>query len=182
MLNLFLLTAPLLAQSYMPNMAPSTYHPKEPVERQEKIPNYYDPNRDKLPYYTPSANQNPKQTVPLNDGQQISTLMQNFLRSVQKADLNDPYTWLTTSFFRNATSAEQFKYFINTHPALLKNKSIFVGGSDVQYDTALVYLDITDLEDKVQKFDFFLMREGNEWKILGIMAVEEPPVVTPVKK
>lgn len=179
MLKLFLLTAPLLAQSYMPNMAPSTYFPKEPVQKQEKMPNYYDPNRDKLPYYNQN---NPNPAVPLSDGQQISTLIQNFLRSVQKEDLNDPYNFLTTSFFRNATSFEQFKYFINSHPTLSKNKAIYVGGSEVQYDTAFVTLDITNLADKTEKFDFYLMRDNGEWRILGIFAPEESATVPTVKK
>lgn len=179
MLNLFLLTAPFLAQSYMPNMAPSSYQPKETVERQEKLPNYYDPNREKLPYYNQN---NPNPAVQQSDGQQISILMQNFLRSVQKDDLNDPYTWLTSPFFRNATSFEQFKYFINTHPALTKNKAIYVGNSEVQYETAIVTLDITNLEGQSEKFDFYLMRDNGEWKILGILTEETPPPAAPMKK
>lgn len=189
MLQLFMLS--LLAQTYMPNMAPSTYYPSTPVEKQEKMPHYYDPNQSKLPYYDPK---NPTRPIPptdinnpnpvpqMSDGQAIATLIQAFLRGVQSNDLQHVYDTLTQTFFRNATTFEQFKFFIMTHPTLTKQKGIYLGGSDVQYDTALVTLEITSMEDKTEKYDFYLFRDKGEWKILGILVQEPPPPPAPVKK
>lgn len=193
-------TTPLLAQSYLPNMAPSTYHPTNPIERREKFPNYYDPNRDKLPYYDPNnpatttyrpgqgsyngksfdAN-NPAPFSSSNDGQQISLLIQSFLKGIQEGNLEGVYQVDTHSFFRNASSFEQFKYFVNTHQALTKSKAIFLGGSDVQGDTAIVTLNITNLNNVTEVFDFYLLRETGTWKILGILTddLKEPPEAKP---
>jgi|GEM_PF-5773576 len=176
MLQLCLLPILAAAQTYMPNMGSSTYHPTTPIEKQQPSPNYYHPDIEKLPYYNPNnpsrpvdAN-NPEALAQATDGQQISGLMQNFIRALQQEQVPMVYESLTANLFRNVTSIEQFKFFLLTHLSLTKNRAIWVSGSEVQGDTAIVTLDITGLDNTTQKYDFYLIKEnGQLWKVLGIL-------------
>lgn len=197
MVPFFTCLIPLLAQTHLPNLSsPTTYHPTTPVDKVVKMPNYYDPNRDKIPYYNPTSPttttyrvntqttypntqsyydpNNPSPPLSSSDGQQISYLIQRFLKGILDNQLETIYQSDTHTYFRNATSFDQFKYFVTTHPALTKSKGIFLGGSNVQGDTAIVSLDITNLENNTEPFDFYLLRENGLWKILGILTNELP--------
>lgn len=185
MLQLCLLPILAAAQTYLPNMAPSTYNPTTPIEKQQSSPNYYNPNQDKLPYYNPNnpshpiEPNNPEAFGQATDGQQISGLLQNFIRALQQDQASRVYESFTTNVFRDVTSLEQFKFFLLTHLGLTKNRAIWVSGSEVQGDTAIVTLEITGLDNTTQKYDFYLMKEnGQIWKVLGILTEPLPSAET----
>ena len=134
-----------------------------------KIPAaYYDPNPgDPSSYYDPN-NPNPSKQPLRNDSDEILGLIEGQINAIQSSDLNSAYSDFTGSAFRSETSFDEFKYFITSYPIFTKTKNAYFGGVDIRGNNAMLQGMLSATDGETSKVDYYLVKEGNIWKILGM--------------
>src|SRR5262249_34694085 len=101
--------------------------------------------------------------------QEILTLIQNQINALHARDFNKAYYNFTSPQFRQTTSFEEFKYFIESFPHLNKNKNALFGNLESKPDgVTSIQGTVTSQEGETLKVEYDFIKEGNEWKILGI--------------
>jgi len=102
------------------------------------------------------------------DSAQILSLIESQINAIQKNDLISAYNDFTTGQFRNATTLDEFKYFITSYPVFTNTKNAYFGNADVKGDYATIQGTISSVQGDNSFVTYYLAREGGNWKILGI--------------
>lgn len=107
------------------------------------------------------------------DARDILALIENQLSDLEKGNYKSAYEKYTAAPFRSVTSFDEYNYFLRSYPALGKNKSAIFGNVEINDNVASIEGTLTSLDDKSTRVVYFLIKENNEWKIIGIEPVVE---------
>jgi len=75
---------------------------------------------------------------------------------------------LTSKDFQGATSFDQFKAFVEQYPSLSKNKSHTFSSREIVNDQGSIVGSLTSEDGAVTPIEYKFIKEGGEWKILGL--------------
>jgi hypothetical protein len=107
------------------------------------------------------------------DSSEILALIENQLSALEHGDFRDAYSKYTAAPFQEVTSYEDFVYFVQSYPAIGKNKSAIFGAVQIFDNVASIEGTLGSLDGKSTRVVFFLIKEKNSWKIIGIEPVQE---------
>lgn len=144
--------SPLLPAA--PVARPPSTTPKPKPESDEHFENYY----SELPA-RPTA----------FDSQEILNLIENQINAIQHHDINRAYNLFTSNQFRQTTSFEDFKYFVDSFPVFSKNKNALFGNLDLHRNgIASIQGTLTSIDGQTLRVEYKFVKEGSQWKIVGI--------------
>lgn len=89
------------------------------------------------------------------------------LEALRRGDIDGAYAQ-TAQAFRQATSKQAFSAFLRTNPALTEAADISIAERSWENDNGNVRGSLKTQDGGVVPVEFRLVREGGEWKILGI--------------
>lgn len=89
------------------------------------------------------------------------------LAALRAGDIRGAYEQ-TSSAFKQTTSLEQFAAFISTYPSLSKNKKASFSERSWEGSQGHVKGTLTDESGGVLPVEFRLIKENDQWRILGI--------------
>lgn len=113
--------------------------------------------------YTTPDSQTPK------NQDELVTLVRDQLDALRANDISKAYYAFTSQEFQDSASREDFKKFVESHPALNKNQNLSLKSSSFdQQNKATAIIDLTATDGSVATFEYRFVYEENVWKILSI--------------
>lgn len=97
----------------------------------------------------------------------ITNVIYQQLAALRKGEIIKAYSY-TSADFRSATSLNDFESFVEHYPALKHNKSATFTEKEVRNNTGLARGTLYSDEGTSTAVEYLLVKEENEWKILGI--------------
>lgn len=97
----------------------------------------------------------------------LLTPIEGQLKALKAGDINTAYSY-TSNQFQQATSLEQFTTFVNQYPSLKSNKDYSFTNRTNENGIGTVDGKLTAADGTVVPVEYKLVKENNEWKILGI--------------
>ena len=89
------------------------------------------------------------------------------LAALNEGDLQKAYDHCSQGF-RNATSFEKFKAFVEANPKVFKSKSSSFTNRNISGNQGTFRGTITGQDGTVTPIKFTVVKEGENWKVLGI--------------
>lgn len=184
-------TQTLPGQSAQPAQTtpPKTPAPPKKAEAPKPKPKPKEENKAHKPpetfYYNSEAYKiHPQPTT--DDSSEVLSLIENQVTSIQSHNLPKAYFDYTSPEFQKATSLEEFKYFIDSFPVLSKNKNAIFGNLIFKRPgIGSIQGTMTSTTGESLKIEYDLIKEGHQWKILGIqifrpnVQIEQGPMPGP---
>lgn len=87
------------------------------------------------------------------------------LKAVKENRLTEAYYGYTSKAFREATSLEKFKEFVNAYPAFAKNESVRFVDRNSEHDRGALKAMIMTAQGVEIPVDYQLVKENDEWRI-----------------
>lgn len=95
------------------------------------------------------------------------------LKTLRANDIAKAYTDYTSKEFQKATSLEQFKEFIDTHPFFIHNQSVFFP-KRINKENMRIMRGYLVSDDHTQiHIQYRLVKEGDSWKIQQIKLLKQ---------
>jgi hypothetical protein len=161
---------------------PSDINPKPLKEnskplKAEKIPisnskNFDSGYRNSENYYRQPEDIPPSPSA--YDSQEILALIEDQIMAIQMTDASKAYYAFTADKFRDVTSLEEFKYFIDSFPVFSKNKNALFGNFEFKDGIASIQGTLTATTGETLKVEYDFVKEGPQWKIIGIRLLKPP--------
>jgi|GEM_PF-1547666 len=95
------------------------------------------------------------------------SIIKKQLVAIKAGNLIKAYAY-TSADFRSATSLKDFEDFIDHYPALKTNQSITITNKEIQKTSATINATLYATDQSSVPAEYLLVKEDNEWKILGI--------------
>lgn len=89
------------------------------------------------------------------------------LKSLRSNDIEDAYNKATAKGFKNFSSLEGFKQFVNFNSILSSHKSYVLGRQTIRGDNIIVDI-ILDPDKEAIPINYILEKEDGQWKILNL--------------
>lgn len=125
---------------------------------------------DALQYIVPDQ---PPIRLTRQDSNEILALIENQLSALENGDYKLAYSKYTATPFQEVTTYDDFVYFVQSYPAIGKNKSAIFGNVQLFDNVASIEGSLSSLDGKTSRVVFFLIKENNNWKIIGIEPAQE---------
>lgn len=97
----------------------------------------------------------------------LSTIAESQLTAIRDHDLQKAYA-MTTNAFKNQTSFEIFKEYINAYPVLSDNKSVDFNEVKIEEDFGYLSGIITAKNGNTMQIEYQFIRENGKWRIQAI--------------
>jgi len=98
----------------------------------------------------------------------LTDTVQDQLADIRDGDLAEAYEGYSSKRFKEATSFEAFKEFINKHPAFSENKLVQFKERNVNNDVGTLDCVMTTTGNKKLLVEYKLVKELDVWKVLSI--------------
>jgi len=102
------------------------------------------------------------------DSQLFQDIIENQLADLRTGALEKAYRDFTSSQFREATSFDEYKQFINRSPVFLKNRSFQFHSQYIHDGISSLQGALISEEGQVLQVEYDFVQEDGKWKILGI--------------
>lgn len=97
----------------------------------------------------------------------LSTIAQDQLTAIRENDLQKAYA-MTTAGFRNQTTFQTFKEYIDSYPVLRQNKAVDFNEVKIEDDFGYLHGSIEAKDGSVMEIEYQFVKEDGKWKIQAI--------------
>lgn len=113
-----------------------------------------------------------------NDAQEILEVIENQLSAVQAKDYNKAYFDYTSNALRERTPLDNFIYYVKHYAVLNHNKNALFGNPEFRSNIAILRGMLTGTDGSAYKAEYHLVKEANQWKVLGLQLIPVSPPIT----
>lgn len=161
-------SSPSFPTTTVPSTPPAT--PIQPVKTPSAPPG---PNKNlkQGPRHSETFYRQAEEAPPTStslDTKEILSLIEAQLIAAQANEISKAYFQYTANMFRDATTLEEFQYFINSFPVFGMNKNALFGNIEFKKGVATIVGTLTATSGESRKVEYNFVKEGNQWKIAGI--------------
>lgn len=129
-----------------------------------------------MPFY-PGVSENPQRPGE-NDAQEILEVIENQLSAVQAKDYKKAYLDYTAEAMRERTTLDRFIYYVKYYSVLNHNKNALFGNPEYRKNIAILRGTLTGTDGSSYKAEYHLIKEGTQWKVLGLQLIPVTPPIT----
>lgn len=90
------------------------------------------------------------------------------LTALRQNKISEAYYEYTSKEFQSTTSLDAFRQFLKSHPILLETKSIEIDEHKVEDNIGSLKGTLTSAAEETALIQYYLIKEGDRWKILRI--------------
>ncbi len=126
-----------------------------------------------------TKNEPPAPQKPVEDSyKEILSLIENQLTALQGNQIAKAYKDYTSDQFKQVTSEEEFKYFVNGYPGFSQNKNAFFGNIEKKpQGVSSIQGTLISANGETMNVEYDLIKENGIMKIIGIrvFTVQQQP-------
>lgn len=123
----------------------------------------------------------PLQITP-KDSEEILKLIENQMASIQAGDFVQAYNNYTSGQFREVTGLQDFSNFVKYYTVFSRNKNAFFGNLEFKNRSiATLQGTLTSTDGMNMKVEYDFIKEGTQWKIIGIELLRTPQPLSEIR-
>lgn len=181
---MMILVAPCFGVSYPNAPTQSTPPPHttpssstQPAKPSSHMPLREKPSSARNPEKASRPPQTPQETVlTKGDAKQIFSVIENQLNAIQARDYMTAYHSYVSEEFKRTTPLDEFIFFVSSYTFFTNNKNSLFRHLRLENNIATLEGTMTSATGEENDVQYFFVKEGELWKIIGIKILNLQPI------